>query len=95
MDSLCEWKHPRAPRVALPFDGSRATGVAQNFLRNTKIGMYNPTSGGCRAGGMLSPFFLSTGAAFDFLLLSQAAFDFLLLCVFDVEVFIIVSVSIF
>lgn len=31
---LCEWKHPRAFRIALIFDGERATRAVLSFLRH-------------------------------------------------------------
>ena len=38
MSTLYEWKHPKAPRVALLFDANKATKAALTFLRNTKVG---------------------------------------------------------
>ena len=51
--NLCEWKHPRAPRVALLFDDERPTKAVRPFLRGTKIGQMVtlPPRGEGRAGG--------------------------------------------
>ena len=35
--TCCEWKHRRAPRVALPPSGERATEAALSFLRDAKV----------------------------------------------------------
>ena len=32
----CEWKHPRAPTITLPFQDERATPAVLQFLRGTK-----------------------------------------------------------
>ena len=51
--ALCEWKHPRAPRVALLFDDNRAARAVLAFLRNTEVGQMDtmPPSGAERVGG--------------------------------------------
>ena len=51
--ALCEWKHPRAPRVALLFDDNTAARAVLAFLRNTEVGQMDtmPPSGAERVGG--------------------------------------------
>ena len=53
MDTLCEWEHPRASRVALLLNDERATEAVLSFLRGTKVGQIFtiPLRGDERAGG--------------------------------------------